>query len=74
MRIQVDQSGKVERLNTKTVVGGNNNENQVVVISAGAKQQLIQKLRKTLIPARDLPAILFAVLVYLLLCKFKQTF
>lgn len=73
MRVEVDQSGRVERLNTATVVAASNGTAQAVIMLAGAKQRLIRKLRKTLIPSRDVPVLIFAVLVFTLLQRLSPS-
>lgn len=67
MTIEVDQSGKFEQLNTHTVIACANGKSNAIWISASVKRSLIQKLRKSLIPRKDLVPILFAVLVFILL-------
>lgn len=72
MRIQIDQSGRLEQLNTKTVIAGSNSESQSLTLLVKTKQQLKRRLQKTLVPARDLPAVLFGVVIFILLQEFKQ--
>lgn len=67
MTVEVDQSGKFEQLNTHTVIACANGKSNAIWISASVKRNLIQKLRKSLIPRKDLLPILFAVLVFILL-------
>jgi hypothetical protein len=67
MAVEIDQSGKFEQLNTHTVVACANDKNAAIIIAASVKRRLIQKLRKSLIPRKDLVPIAFAVLVYILL-------
>jgi len=63
MTVEVDQSGKFEQLNTHTVIACANGKSNVIWISASVKRSLIQSLRKSLIPRKDIIPILFAVLV-----------
>lgn len=67
MTVEIDQSGKVEQLNTHTVIACANGESNAIWISASVKRSLIQNLRKSLIPRKDLVPILFTVLVFILL-------
>lgn len=71
-RFEIDQSGKIEQLDTYTVVAGANEETRAVWLSAGVKRKLIQRLRKSCIPQKDLLPILFAVLCFLLLKTLPQ--
>jgi len=67
MTVEVDQSGKFEQLNTHTVIACANGKSNAIWISASTKRNLVQRLRKSLIPRKDLVSILFAVLVFMLL-------
>lgn len=68
MAVEIDQSGRVEDLSTGTAVAFSNEQNGSLFISAGAKRKLISYLRQnSLIPAKDLPAIIFSVLLYKLI-------
>jgi len=67
MTVEIDQSGKFEQLNTHTVIACANGKSSAIWISASVKRTLIQKLRKSLIPRKDLVSILFAVLIFVLL-------
>jgi hypothetical protein len=73
MIIEIDQSGKVEQLDTDTVVAyANDDVSGVVYIKAGTKRKIITYLRRTLIPQNDLYPIFFAILVFILIYKFKS--
>lgn len=72
VKIEIDQSGKIEQLDTHTVIAGSNGEQRAIFISAGEKRKIIQRLRKSLIPSKDLLPILFSVLIFLLLKKFGR--
>ena len=67
MTVEIEQSGKFEQLNTHTVIACANGKSNTVWISASTKRNLIQRLRKSLIPRKDLISILFAVSVFILL-------
>lgn len=67
MRVEVDQSGKFEQLNTHTVIACANGKTNAIWISASVKRSLIQNLRKSLIPRKDLVPILFSILIFILL-------
>lgn len=69
MAIEIDQSGKFEQLNTRTVIACANDIKRAIWIPASTKRNLVQKLRKTTISRKDLSAIIFAILVFLLLMK-----
>lgn len=66
MTIEIDQSGKLEQLDTDTVVAFSNNKSGAIYIKAGTKRKVIQTLRTTLIPKKELYPILFAILAFLL--------
>lgn len=72
MQIEIDQSGKVEQLNTHTIIAGANKESVVIRITVSVKRKLIRQLRKTLVPHKDLIPIVFSVLVFLSLKQLKQ--
>ena len=72
MQLEVDQSGKFEQLNTHTVVACANEESAVIRIYASAKRKLIQQLRRSLVPRKDLIPIIFSALVFLALKQLKQ--
>ena len=67
MTVEIDQSGKFEQLNTHTVIACANGKSNAIWISASTKRNIVQRLRKSLIPRKDLVPILFAVLVFILL-------
>lgn len=63
--VEVDQSGRVEDLSTGTAVAFADGESAAVFISAGEKRRMINFLRRTsFIEAKDLPAVIFGVLVF----------
>lgn len=72
MQCEIDQSGKVEQLNTHTVIGCANKESVSIKVSAAVKRKLIRQLRKSLVPHKDLIPIVFAVLTFLVLKTLKQ--
>lgn len=67
MVVEIDQSGKLEQLDTDTVVAFSNSENGVVYIKTGLKRKIVQLLRTTLIPQKELYPILFAIIIYKLI-------
>lgn len=67
MAIEIDQSGKIEQLDTETVIAFSNDEDGVIYIKAGTKRKIIKYLRTTLIPQKELYPVLFTVLVFLLI-------
>ncbi len=64
MVIEIDQSGKLEQLDTGTAIAYANGKSDVVWVTAKTKRELINYLRRTLIPTKDSWPILFAVLIY----------
>ena len=72
MAVEVDQSGRVEDLSTGTAVAFSNDESGAVFVSAGVKRRLIVYLRKkSLIPVKDVPAVFFSILLFVLIEKRK---
>lgn len=68
MAIEIDQSGRVEDLSTGTAIAFSNGESAALFISAGAKRRLIAYLRRnSFIPAKDLPAVIFSILLFFLI-------
>lgn len=67
MRVEVDQSGKVEQLDTDTVVAYSNGKSNAFWITAGTKRRIVQAVRRSLIPENEMEALWFAVVVYLLI-------
>lgn len=67
MTVEIDQSGKFEQLNTHTVIACANEKSSLIWIPVSVKRNLVQKLRKSLFPRKDLIPILFAVSVFILL-------
>lgn len=74
MQVEIDQGGKIEQLNTHTVVALSNNIQTAIYITAKEKSKLYFSLRKTIIRRRDQNAMVFAVLVCLLLEYSKKNF
>lgn len=72
MSVEIDQSGKIEQLNTSTTVGASNDVKLAVKINAVNKQKLLYKLRKTLIPRNDLYPIIFSIMIFYLLLKINK--
>ncbi len=72
MSVEIDQSGKIEQLNTSTTVGAANDEKLAIRIVTSHKQRLLYKLRGSIIPRNDLYPIIFSILIYLLLIKLKK--
>lgn len=72
MTIEIDQSGKLEQLDTDTIIAFSNAKNGANYLKAGTKRKVIQALRTTLIPKKELYPILFAILVFLLVGPLKE--
>ena len=69
MILEIDQSGKLEQLNTSTVVAYSNDEHGVVCITAGAKREIVLSLRPRFKGTRDLFPFLFSVITFILISK-----
>lgn len=74
MNIEIDQSGKLEQLDTDTIISFSNDKNGIIYIKAGTKRKVIQRLRTTLIPRKELYPILFAILIFLLINSLNEQF
>jgi len=68
MKIEIDQSGKIENTNRKTIIAFSNGSCGAVVISAKDKKS-IQTYFRTLGKPRLFIHITFVVLIYLLICN-----
>ncbi len=66
MRVEIDQSGKVEQLDTDTILAYSNGSWGAIKIKVAVKRRIIQFLRKTSRYGTDFSAELFAVTVFLL--------
>lgn len=64
---EIDQSGKLEQLDTDTIVAFSNGKHEAICIKAGVKRKIIQHLRQTLIPHKDLYPIFFAITIFILI-------
>lgn len=71
MRIEIDQSGKIEDTSRPTVVGFSNNRKKTVIISAIEKQRLQRYFRKFGKP-RQFIYYTFAALIFSLLRNLKS--
>ena len=69
MKAEIDQSGKIEQLNTHTVVALANSVNFAIYISSKEKIKLYKALRTAVLRRRDQNALVFATLVYLIIIK-----
>jgi len=71
MTVEVDQSGRIEDLSTGTAIAFANGKSGAAFINAGAKRKLIIRLRRnSFIPAKDLPAIIFGVVLFILIADY----
>ena len=73
MAMEIDQSGKVEQLDTNTVIAFSNTHSGAINCKTTTKIIIYKYLRRSLIPSQDLPAIIFATLVYILISQTKET-
>lgn len=72
MTVEVDQSGRIEDLSTGTAIAFSNGIHDAIFVNAGTKRKLIVKLRRTsFIPAKDLPAIIFSVVLFILITDYS---
>ncbi len=67
MKVEIDQSGKLEQLDTLTVIAYANGKSGAIQITAATKRGLIQKIRRILIPRDEIGAVLFAVLIFIMI-------
>jgi hypothetical protein len=65
--VEIDQSGKLEQLDTGTAVAFSNGKAEAIWIPVAVKRSLVLRLRKTLIPSVDLWAVFFAMVIHLLI-------
>lgn len=72
MVVEIDQSGKLEQLDTGTAVAYANGKSGAIWITAKTKRNTINLFRKTLIPTKDSLAIFFAILIYVLIEKLSK--
>lgn len=72
MITEIDQSGKLEQLNTHTVISIANHLGGSVYISSSEKIKLVRILRKSIVPRADLIPILFGVVIYVLISKLSK--
>ena len=72
MRVEIDQSGKLEQLNTHTVISLANHTNASVYILSSEKIKLVKVLRKSIVPRKDLMPVLFGVVISILILKMPK--
>ncbi len=72
MKAEVDQSGKLEHLNTHTVISLANHFCGAVYISVSEKIKLVKFLRKTIVARSDLIQTVFATMIFILIIKFSK--
>lgn len=64
MSVEIDQSGKVEQLNTHTVVAFSNGQQGAVYITASTKRIIYLSLSEFLISRAEFNATFFAILIF----------
>lgn len=72
MSVEVDQSGKIEQLNTNTVIALANDFSIAVYIPAASKQKLFLKLRQIKLFRDILYPNIFAVLIFMAMKHLKK--
>jgi hypothetical protein len=72
MSVEIDQSGKIEQLNTNTIVALANDFSSAIFISTSSKRKLFLRLRKSNTPRNILYPQIFTVLIYLAINKLKS--
>lgn len=66
MKVEIDQSGKLEQSQTDTIMAYANSHNDSVIVKSTVKQQVIRLLRYSPISQKDACMIWFAVVIFLL--------
>ncbi len=74
MRVEIDQSGRVEDLSTNTVVAFSNRSQVAIFIGAGEKRIVVKFLKGSVIFSSDFAPTFFSLLIFLLVqdCKEKS--
>lgn len=71
MRVEIDQSGRVEDLGTGTAVAFSNDTRGSFFVTAGEKRKIVSFLKKNKKFSADFATIFFASLIFVLLRKHK---
>ncbi len=66
MIVEIDQSGRLEHLDTDTVIAYSNGKSRAVLIKVTEKRKIIQILKKSVVSRDQLMPLLFAVTIYAL--------
>lgn len=67
MKVEIDQSGRLEHLDTNTVLSFANGKSGSILVTVPTKRLLIQNIRKSLFSEKDILAILFSILIFILI-------
>lgn len=67
MRVEIDQSGRVEDLTMGTVVGFSNDRKATVYVSAGVKRDAVRFLKSKILFSLDYAPLFFSVLLFYLI-------
>lgn len=67
MRVEIDQSGKLEQLDTNTILSFANGKSGSILLTVSTKRLLIQNIRRSLFSEKDVLAILFSILIFILI-------
>ncbi len=66
MKVEIDQSGKLEQSQTDTIMAYSNGHKGILIVKSTIKQQIIKIMRYSPISQRDASMIWFAVVIFLL--------
>lgn len=72
MRVEIDQSGKVEDTHRLTIVAYSNGKTKILMVSAVEKQKLVTAMRKLDYPKKTFIFKIFAGLIFLLIRNTKN--
>lgn len=67
MKVEIDQSGRLEHLDTNTVLSFANGKSGSILVTVPTKRLLIQNIRKSLFSEKDILTILFSILIFILI-------
>lgn len=71
MKAEIDQSGKIEHLSTRTVIAVANHIKRAVMIPSVEKIKLVKIFRKSVLAGNDYIYVIFASLIFILIKDIK---